>query len=148
MKIIVKENDVMQRLYRCASLMRYIFIVAVVIAIASILSGNVVCLLLSAVMLYIFGVVFLRPIRIESLQDDYIAVKWPKVSAVKYDSVRIVVNLSPYDYDVHHLFVVYKTGVLIMKFNFCWVPINQGILEHLKSKGVKVRNLWFWQEKD
>lgn len=147
MEIVVKENDMIRSQYSHARLLRYLYAIPTIVAFGALLTRELVPILLSCLGLYVFGIFFLRHIRIYSFSDEHLSATWPKDITVRYDSIRIIINISPYDYYTHWLFIKYKRGFLTCKFNLCWIPTDQGIIEHLKSKGVKVRNLWFWQEK-
>ena len=64
-----------------------------------------------------------------------------------YDEIRRIINLSPYEESLFFIIIVYKKGILFEKINMAWIPTDQGIIEHLKARGVKFWNFWFWQEK-
>jgi hypothetical protein len=147
MEIIVKENDVIRSQYSSASWMRYLYAINIFVAIGALSTKTLLAVVISSVQLYVFGLAFLRPLRISSFSDDSFTSSWPQENTRGYDEIRRIINLSPYEESLFFLIIVYKKGILFEKINMAWIPTDQGILEHLKARGVKVWNLWFWQEK-
>lgn len=100
--------------------------------------------IIHCIVTYIAG---FRVMRISSFTETAIDIRWPTRRQLAYDSVTQIINLSPYAYCYYALVMITKEGLILGRFNICYVPTDQGIIEHLKTHGVKVRNLWFWQEK-
>lgn len=147
MEIIPRENDEIRSAYSFAKFFKYLYIIPVFVAFGGLLTKELIPIVISAAGLYIFGILCLRPMRITSFSDAHLTATWPEAKTVRYDSIRAILNMNPYSDYKYWLFIKYKTGFLITRFNFCWIPTDQGIIEHLKSKDVTIRNLWFWQEK-
>lgn len=147
MEIVVKENDTIRSAYSHAKVMRYMYIINVLVAAGALSTKTLLAVVISSVQLYIFGLAFLRPLRISSFSDDTFTSSWPREGVRRYDEIRRIINLSPYEESLFFIIIVYKKGILFEKINMAWIPTDQGILEHLKTHGVKIWNLWFWQEK-
>ena len=147
MEILVKENDTIRGAYSFANFFRYLYVLPVIVAFGYLLTKELIPICIAPLILYIFGILCLRPMRITSFSDEHFTAIWPESKTVRYDSIRAVLNMNPYSDYTYWLFIKYETGFLITRFNFCWIPVDQGIIEHLKSRGVKIRNLWFWREK-
>jgi len=147
MEIVIRENDEIRSAYGFAKFFRRLYVIPVFVALGGLLTKEIIPIGISAAGLYLFGILCLRPMRITSFSDEHFTAIWPESKTVRYDSIRAVLNMNPYSDYTYWLFIKYETGFLITRFNFCWIPVDQGILEHLKSRGVKIRNLWFWQEK-
>jgi len=147
MKIVVKENATIRSAYSHAKLMRYLYVINICVAFGALSTKTLLAVVISSVQLYIFGLAFLRPLRISSFSDDTFTSSWPREEARNYDEIRHIINLSPYEESLFFIIIVYKKGILFEKINMAWIPTDQGIVEHLKARGVKFWNLWFWQEK-
>jgi len=147
MKIVVKENSVIRSAYSHAKLMRYLYAINICVAIGALSTKTFLAVVISSVQLYIFGLAFLRPLRISSFSDDTFTSSWPREGVRGYDEIRRIINLSPYEESLSFIIIVYKKGILFEKINMAWIPTDQGIIEHLKARGVKFWNFWFWQEK-
>lgn len=148
MDIVVRENHAVRECYSWAKMLRLFYVVSIIIALGGLLTRDPWFIIPFTAQLYVFGILFMRPIRFTSFSDDGCTAIWPKAKTVSYDQFSSMTVLNPYEEVVHFVFIVYKRGLLVAKFNLCWIPADQGILQHLKAHGVKVRNLWFWQEKD
>jgi hypothetical protein len=148
MELHVQENDAIKSQYRWAKMLRVMYVVPIAVALGGLLTRELIPVLISFAELYVFGILFLRPIRIVTFSSEWFKAVWPNEKDVRYDTIQKIVNISPYSGDLHFMLLIYKQGLLLAKFNFCWVPVDQGIIEHLKAHGVKIRNLWFWQEKN
>jgi len=147
MEIIVKENDAIRSQYFWARFRRYMYVINVLVAIGALSTKTFFAVVISSVQLYIFGLAFLRPLRISSFSDDTFTSSWPREHSRNYDEIRRIINLSPYEESLFFIIIVYKKGILFEKINLAWIPTDQGIIEHLKARGVKFWNFWFWQEK-
>lgn len=147
MKIVVKENDTIRSAYSHAKVMRYLYAIAIFVAIGGFATRELWPIVISIAQLYVFGLAFLRPLRISSFSDDSFTSSWPQENTRGYDEIRRIINLSPYEESLFFIIIVYKKGILFDKINMAWIPTDQGIVEHLKSRGVKFWNFWFWQEK-
>lgn len=147
MEIVEKENYVIRSAYSHAKLMRYLYIIPIMLFFAGIATHDIRWIVPFTLPLFIFGYLSLRPLRISSFSDDTFTSSWPRENTRNYDEIRRIINLSPYEESLFFIIIVYKKGILFEKINMAWIPTDQGILEHLKSRGVKIRNLWFWQEK-
>lgn len=146
MEIQVQENDTVRSAYSFAGPFRYTYIMAIVLFIASLTTYDIFWIIPFTVPLYVFGFICLRPMRIASFSDESLKATWPRKEVRRYEEIRRIINISPYDYCVHFIIIVYKKGILFEKVNMAWIPVDQGIIEHLKAHGVKIWNLWFWQE--
>lgn len=147
MEIIVKENDAIRSQYFWAKFRRYMYVINVFVAIGALSTKTLLAVVISSVQLYVFGLAFLRPLRISSFSDDTFTSSWPREGVRRYDEIRRIINLSPYEESLFFIIIVYKKGILFQKINMAWIPTDQGIIEHLKARGVKFWNFWFWQEK-
>ena len=127
--------------------MRYMYAIIIFVAIGALATKSILPVVLSIVQLYVFGLAFLRPLRISSFSDDTFTSSWPHVGVRGYEEIRRIINLSPYEESLFFIIIVYKKGILFEKINMAWIPTDQGIIEHLKARGVKFWNFWFWQEK-
>ena len=127
--------------------MRYLYAIMIFVAIGAFATKSLLPIVLSIVQLYVFGLAFLRPLRISSFSDDTFTSSWPHVGVRGYDEIRRIINLSPYEESLFFIIIVYKKGIMFEKINLAWIPTDQGIIEHLKARGVKFWNFWFWQEK-
>ena len=148
MEIIVVENDAIRVQYSWVRLFRYIYYFFVFLVVGHIFASGIWFALPGALFLYTTGVPFTRNIRISAFRDEQIVVTWPDECTIAYESIRRIINLSPYDYNVHYLLIIYRNGFLLEKYHMCWIPADQSIIEHLKAHNVKIWNLWFWQEKN
>jgi|GEM_PF-1317298 len=147
MKIIVKENYIIRNAYASAKLMRYLYIIPIALFLAVLSTCDIYWIVPFALQLILFGYVFLCPLRIASFSDDTFTSSWPHENVRGYDEIRRIINLRPYIWILAFIVIVYKKGILFKKINIAWIPTDQGILEHLKARGVKVWNIWFGQEK-
>lgn len=148
MDIVVKENHPIRNAYSHASLMRYMYVINIFVAVGALATKTLLAFVITPIQLYLFGLIFLRPLRISSFSDDTFTSSWPREGERSYDEIRRIINMCPYEESLFFIIIVYKKGFLFEKINMAWIPTDQGILEHLKSRGVKIWNLWFWQEKD
>ena len=147
MEIIVEENYAIRSAYASAKVTRYFYIVPIVLFFAALSTCNIYWIVPFALSLFIFGYVFLCFLRIASFSDDTFTSSWPHERVRAYEEIRRIINLSPYEEILFCIIIVYKKGILFKKINIAWIPTDQGILEHLKARGVKVWNIWFGQEK-
>ena len=147
MEIIVKENGAIRSQYSSAKTSRYLYIIPVLLFCAGLATHDIRWIFFFSLPLFIFGYLFLRPLRISLFSDDTFTSSWPHVGVRGYDEIRRIINVSPYCNSLYSIIIVYKKGILFQKINMAWIPTDQGIIEHLKARGVKFWNLWFWQEK-
>jgi len=147
MEIIVKENDAIRSQYTGSKWMRYLYAINIFVAIGALSTKTLLAVVISSIQLYIFGLIFLRPLRIAKFSDDTFTSSWPRENVRGYDEIRRIINVSPYCSSLYSVIIVYKKGILFEKINMAWIPTDQGIIEHLKARGVKFWNFWFWQEK-
>jgi len=147
MEIVVKENYVIRSAYSHAKLMRYLYIIPIMLFFAGIATHDIRWIVPFTLPLFIFGYLSFRPLRISSFSDDTFTSSWPREHSRNYDEIRRIINLSPYEESLFFIIIVYKKGILFEKINMAWIPTDQGIIEHLKARGVKFWNFWFWQEK-
>lgn len=147
MTIVVKENDTIRSAYSHAKVMRYLYIIPIVLFFAGLATRDIFWVVPFILPLIVFGFAFLRPLRISTFSDDSFTSSWPYEEERNYDDIRRIINLSPYEETLFFIIIVYKKGILFEKINMAWIPTDQGILEHLKARGVKIWNFWFWQEK-
>ncbi len=147
MEIIVKDNDAIRSQYSSAKFIRYLYIIPVILFFAALLTYDAIWIILFSIPLYIFGFLFLRPLRIASFSDDAFTAAWPREEVRSYNEIRRVISMSPYCNILSSIVIVYTKGLLFEKINIAWIPVDQCIIEHLKAHGVKIWNLWFWQEK-
>lgn len=147
MEIIVKENDAIRSQYFWARFRRYLYAIPIILFFAALSTRDVLWIIPFLLPLFLFGYAFLRPLRISSFSDDTFTSSWPREHSRNYDEIRRIINLSPYEESLFFIIIVYKKGILFEKINMAWIPTDQGIIEHLKARGVKFWNFWFWQEK-
>lgn len=147
MNIDVKENDAIKSTYSFAGPFRFSYIIILFVAFGGFLTRELLPIIISVFELYAFGFICLRPLRISSFSDDTFTSSWPREEVRAYDEIRRIINLSPYCSMLYSVIIVYKKGILFKKINIVWIPTDQGIIEHLKARGVKFWNFWFWQEK-
>jgi len=147
MEIIVKENDTIQSAYSHAKILRYFYVIPIILFYCALSTHDIYWIIPFTVPLFLFGYAFLRPLRISSFSGDTFTSSWPQEITRSYDEIRRIINLSPYEETLFFIIIVYKKGILFEKINMAWIPTDQGIVEHLKSRGVKFWNFWFWQEK-
>jgi len=147
MEIIVKENDAIRRQYSSAKTSRYLYLIAILLFFTGLATHDIRWIIPFTLPLFIFGYAFLRPLRIAKFSDDIFTSCWPHENVRGYAEISRIINLNPYGEILFFIIIVYKKGILFKKINIAWIPTDQGILEHLKARGVKVWNIWFGQEK-
>jgi len=147
MEVTVKENDAIRSQYFWAKFRLYMYIIPLILFFAGLATRDIYWIIPFTLPLFLFGYAFLRPLRISSFSDDTFTSSWPREGVRRYDEIRRIINLSPYEESLFFIIIVYKKGILFEKINMAWIPTDQGIIEHLKEREVKFWNFWFWQEK-
>lgn len=147
MDISVCENNRIRAAYSGIWAMKIIFFIGVLLTILFAYSVVPTAAIPCAIFSSIFWIVGFRTIRIIMFTDDFIQINSHRNMEIYYSSISIVINISPYDNDYHAIVIVTREGFVMGRLNLGYIPVNQGIIEHLKARGVKIRNFWFWQEK-
>jgi len=119
MELHVQENDAIKSQYRWAKMLRIMYVIPIAVALGGLLTRELIPVIISFAELYVFGVLFLRPIRIVTFSSEWFKAVWPNEKDVRYDTIQRIVNISPYSGNLHFMLLIYKQGILLAKFNFC-----------------------------
>jgi hypothetical protein len=152
MRIIPKNNEFIERQYGvswyASGAVFYGFCIAgPFIAIAT----YGIALLVWLPALYFLFISHRKMIRVDYIDSDRIVAVFRsngRQLTLNFSKIVRVIDFTPFSEDAHCLFIAVQGPNVLDRVLNVTVPAGQGIIEHLKDHGVKVRNLWFWQEKD
>ena len=150
MQIIPGTNDFIERQYNLAwhgsGLLFYMFVllgplfVFVTYGLALLVWVPAICFLY---------VEHFNMIRIECVNNDHLIASYrgsKKMLRIENDEIKIIIEFMPYSDDEHALTIITTHHNIARRVFHAFIPAGQGIMTHLKSQGVTVRNFWFWQE--
>ena len=97
MEVTVKENDAIRSQYFWAKFRLYMYIIPLILFFAGLATRDIYWIIPFTLPLFLFGYAFLRPLRISSFSDDTFTSSWPREGVRRYDAIRRIINLSPYE---------------------------------------------------